>query len=477
MENQEIKINETHMCVLKRNNNRLYVDYKKLVFEFSAELEKLEQLYRNPNRTSYELENYIANSPLKLLLADFNFCSQLSRPFQGLYHYRVKSYSEYKELLDRFNAKKKLDNDGLNIEVEIKKFQQSNKDIIMDKIRERVLAYLLNKEYIQLNKNEDVLAYSHRKTGWSFPNFELGKDFNVRFKTNYGYGKSSYFFTNITYKEIDILPYSDWITYRFAKKSEIIGYTRRHQLKNEAWRATMEFTSELYNDSIEHPKDFVEKWIINECVEMVEGLESLLNRDKNHEVIHSFFHPGMKSILNGIDLLYFKGEKISGALDFLNKIKTLAPYSSEIPNIIDRIFSCNLSIYWDLQEEAESLTKEIVKLNTEISEIEPKWSPLKKELDKFHNIKANLVTKFLKDNPGVEMTADISNNISDTFEGDNPRYKIALTEFGPIDEKYRSLKSKKRTANDWRIKFEDFVTAIEKGFSSNNRNINLRRSA
>ena len=71
------------------------------------------------------------------------------------------------------------------------------------------------------------------------------------------------------------------------------------KLENIYWRNTMDFTSEMFNDSQNYPGDFVNKWIINECLEMISGLELLLNRDQEYELVESYFHPSQKIKIEG----------------------------------------------------------------------------------------------------------------------------------------------------------------------------------
>lgn len=296
----EVIINKTHICVLRKNGVELIVDKIPLEFEYSLELKELEILAANPNRTSYELEEFVSNSPLHVLLRNFNYCENLRGSYQGLGRYDLESYDSYLEehqkqkstLLISFpNESNELIQQRLNEKIALKR------NLVLENITNRVVPYLLDK-YNKLNEqNQEIVAFSHRRHGFSFPEFQLNDDFKVVFKTNFGYGQSSYFYTNITYKGIELLPFSDWIRYRFADKADIIRYTRRYPLDNNSWLMTMNFTAELFNDSVNNPNQFIEKWIISECFEMVSGLELLLNRDKNHEIIQSYFFPNYRTTL------------------------------------------------------------------------------------------------------------------------------------------------------------------------------------
>ena len=77
MKTEEIKINETHICILKGSGTQIYVELYPLVFEFEKEFSQLETIASNQNRKSYELFDYVINGPLKCLMKRFDFCEDL----------------------------------------------------------------------------------------------------------------------------------------------------------------------------------------------------------------------------------------------------------------------------------------------------------------------------------------------------------------------------------------------------------------
>lgn len=472
MNESEIKINETHICVLKTNGQELFVDFYPLNFEFNIELSELERMAENSNRTSFELEEYIENSPLKYLLGYFNYCQDLSRPYQGIGSLKIRDYNTYKKNLDDYRSKLVIQNEKSSpeqIQEMISKYQENQRKEILDSIKVRVIPYLLDKAYKAFENQKEILAFSHRRVGWSFPEFKLSDDFEVIFKSNFGYGTASFFYTNIRYRGIDILPYSDWIRYRYAEKSEIIRYTRRHQLRNSSWRMTMDFTSELFNYSLRNPRDFINKWIVNECVEMVSGLENLLNRNQNYEVLNSFFFPDYKTNLMGIELINFKGERISGALSFLDKIKELIIFSDAIPSLIERIFKCNLAIYHDLLMEIKKLDLKIKELKNQIDDIEPNWNRLKTELDEFNEKKSVIMDQFILSNPEIEITPEVQSDLENIFDNNYPLFKKCKEEFESVDDTIKSLRYTLISKKNWHTKFCSYVEIIETHFKSINR--------
>lgn len=63
---------------------------------------------------------------------------------------------------------------------------------------------------------------------------------------------------------------------------------------------------------------------------MVKGLERMLNENKSYQVLNSYFFRSKPIYLMGRKLVRFKGEKISGALMFLEKLKDLHSIYSDI---------------------------------------------------------------------------------------------------------------------------------------------------
>lgn len=328
MDFDKIRVNETHVCVLRRKDDKdeLFVDFVELKLRNNSQLLELKDMSENENRSVFELIDYVENSELKELTKSFNFCKSLGSPFQSCSFVRKIGYDEYHKLLEEYDLKIKIAENQEDKEKANKNkqdFKRIKRKSFYNQIINNVIPYLLECKYSELEKDKSVLAFSHRRIGWSKPEFHLSDDLSVIYKTNFGYGASSYFYTNIKYKGIDILPYSDWVIYQKVQKEEIIRYTRRHLLNNNEWIKTMTFTAEMYNSSVQEPSRFVENWIINEVDEMVKGLERMLNENKSYQVLNSYFFRSKPIYLMGRKLVRFKGEKISGALMFLEKLKDL----------------------------------------------------------------------------------------------------------------------------------------------------------
>jgi hypothetical protein len=209
-----------------------------------------------------------------------------------------------------------------------------------------------------------MLVYSHRISGWSNPEYQITKNLKQQVKTNFGYGSVSYFYSLLTFKNIQITPLSEWIEYQKSNFSEVIRYTEsfssktskydlqnrfthyKTQIENSYWHYAIEFTKKAANLSILNEKEFVEKYIIQECEKMVNGLEMFYNEsefyfiDENQIKIEKEIIIRKRIDFKGYELIDFRTEKIIGALDFILKINE---YNSIIPtdSYIQRILILN----------------------------------------------------------------------------------------------------------------------------------------
>ena len=425
------KVNETHICVLRRveNEDRVKVDYVELIFKYQEQLDELERMANNDNRTIVELYDYMKNSPLRVLEQDFNFCPFLDGTYQWITRVPKILYTDYQSKLAEFD-KDRNDEGRIQYEKTIKKKYIEN-------LKSHVLPYMMKEAYDMLAKDPTVVAYSHRKVGWSFPSFNLNHDLRVVYKTNFGFGMSSFFYTQIFYKGIGILPYSDWVHYRYANSSDIIRFTRKHLLENKEWEKAINITADIYNYAVSKPDDFVKHFILNEVEEMVAGLESILNSTVRYKVLYSYFDPKRALFLEGDDLVRFKGEKISGALLFLDQLMTLVPICGDVSSYIHRIMNCNLSVVHELSSVIKAKNVTLQKLVKEIEVLQPQWDKLKEKDDEYGELKDKIQETIkseadFKDKGIWEIIQERDNRFSKTY----PEYKDFKKEYDRMKNRY-----------------------------------------
>ena len=74
-----VKVNETHMCVLRKEKDvdRVKVDFVELKFKNQDQLDELKRMVDNDNRSVLDMQDYVKGSALRRLSLDFDFCSCL----------------------------------------------------------------------------------------------------------------------------------------------------------------------------------------------------------------------------------------------------------------------------------------------------------------------------------------------------------------------------------------------------------------
>lgn len=168
----------------------------------------------------------------------------------------------------------------------------------------------------------------------------------------------------MTFKNIQITPFSEWIDYRYSNFSEVIRYTRsfrsriavlddrgrlryyKTKIENSYWNNAIEFTKNAANLSLTNEKEFIEKYIIEECEFLVNGLENFYSEtefdfvDENQVNVENDKIIRHKVDIKGYELIDFRTEKIIGALDFITKI---IEYSQIVPTnkYIERLILIN----------------------------------------------------------------------------------------------------------------------------------------
>ena len=103
-------------------------------------------------------------------------------------------------------------------------------------------AVLLEELYSQFESSKDVVAYSHRKLGWTTFEMELDAeaDLGMVLKSNFGFGRSSYFMSLLRYKGINAINAPFLIFYSGVRKAEFAGYTYSYRISEESFQPCFE---------------------------------------------------------------------------------------------------------------------------------------------------------------------------------------------------------------------------------------------
>lgn len=424
LEDATLEINKSVICVLTLDptTQLVRVEYEPIERDLDGAFKELGKLFDNPEINAKSIVCHIRDHPtLKVLFSAFDYCRDLDRPFQGisgsLEQIEKRYHSDFPESEYKSESLKR------------------EKEVLLSDCKERLLAYYLERSYekceIQIQSNS-ILAYSHRKVGWSTPTYQLNKNFSIELKTNFGYGGVSYFYTKLKYKGLDIIPFSEWVFYANAQLYEIIRYSAQHGLVNESWKEALAYVCDACNLSQTNEAAFVRKYIVDQCEALVHGLENFLREDKvtlrDWRRIYTDHHFADYQTTDvekeGHSMVELRGEKLSGALAFIQNITQFGGVVN-IVDYVNRIENCNRLVQ-------PMLTKEIVLIEQELSPLQAcldVLKPIMLELDKKHaeyeilrtQFRVNFFEKEKEKNRNSE-PHDLKEQFEKYFRASNPDY-------------------------------------------------------
>ena len=451
---ENVMVNVTHMCVLRKveNEDRVKVDFVELKFKHQDQLDELKRMADNDNRSVLDMQDYVKGSSLRRLSLDFDFCSCLSDSYQWISCIQPVSFADYQKVMDEYEER----GDKAGKEA----YARDQRQRYYQRIKSRILPAMLEDLTTDLYKEPSVLAYSHRRVGWASPAFNLNDDIKVVYLTNFGYGSASYFFLQIYYKGIGILPYSQWVHYRKACASDIIRYTRRYHLNNQEWMKTMAFTADVYNSAVSDPGSFVEKNILNEVEEMVSGLEQIRLASKYY-IQESFFNES-NVLISGDDMVRFKGEKISGALNFLDQLQTLAPITDKVGLYIKRIMDCNNSVIPELKSAIDNKTKYLAPILANIEKEQPIWDKLSSKNDEYEKMRSDMYDAIAEEDDFSDKAWDVKiEERNKRFAKEHPEYEAFKAEYDAEYNVYNDLCGKRDKAQSFIDEILSYLDKIE----------------
>lgn len=302
---------------------------------------------------------------------------------------------------------------------------------------------------------------------------KINHDLSVTVRTNFCYGTSTYFNVVMKYKDIELIPYSVWVRYRFASYSHLLGCTRSYLRYRECWKYCFDFIQEFINSAIEDPEKFVHNEISREIKQLMEGLEAIFTKTEDYigqinvkkrgdderyigiigvrnlnerELEEYYIAPQEKSMI-------FRMEKISGAIKFLKSLRKIEEIYSEINDASKRIVEMNKEILPEIKASIPPVNEEIIDLKGKLKPLEFKFEKCEKSIVKFED----QLSKRLKDLWETEEIEKAKNR----FERLNPKY----LELKQLREKLKSevqdLQSKLYKRKEVLKKLNGFKSLIE----------------
>jgi hypothetical protein len=505
-----IAINESHLSVLSHVpfSNKIQIQFVIIQQSIEYDYKKLDAFINSAGHSLNDIYDFIVkNANLKKLLNKFDYCINLDEAWQ----------EPLPDLNDDFHQ---IYPDYIN---EDKKLEQKKKFIKELQIR---LEALYLDEAVQIAEKKrrynEYIAYSHRKIGWSTPVYKVSNNFTIEIKTNFGYGRSSYFLTKLKYKNLNIVPYSDWVEYRYADKFELLKYSQRHDLDNSSWIGSMEYVSSACNLALTNEKAFIKSYIIDECDKMVTVLFIILNSNSFrfynqrgkipyylpkkyfheetfytfeelyvdftldiHELICQIFNKSSSTNLHyinkiytdssryGYNLIEFRGEKISGALEFIEEMLTLREVCN-VDSFIQKILLYNKTLQPILKKEITLIENKLEDKKSRLEVMKVIYCELhlyrKLYLSRKEQLREMLIQEygeaynaqndfdFIKDYPGLK-------SIYDIFITRFPEYESCMNQMENFFKCYVGLSDQVKSLISVKDNINRYIERIETFFS------------
>lgn len=373
-------INVDHINVIKENDGR--VCFESLLIPRDVELlSELEAMVDNPNRTVLDMQHRMALAFNVNNRRSYNYIypySYSSSYVDGVSYPEVMTYDQYQELIVKIEAD--LRERNYSPEVYSEKLSETIRDKkrrFLTEARRYVDAFSYHKQVASFLSDPSVKMYSTETIGWSSFSFDISDDVKINVRSNFGYGWSSYFFVNLTYKGIDIHPYSYWVKYYNASKESLMRYTRNYETDRKSWDSALKFVEDVANKSNDNNVTFVNEFILNEVEELMRGLRNIMKMPlnylqkcyeaRNHKLESNIIGIWHDSDDFGAGYNVYKSElamavmaeKITGSIDFLSNLKEFAVILPQLNDSIEEIKKMSKDIMPELVRSIADIQKEI----------------------------------------------------------------------------------------------------------------------
>lgn len=227
----------------------------------------------------------------------------------------------------------------------------------------------------QFEKDNLVWISSHRIKGFNSETLQSltsKNDFEVRIRTNFGFGKKSFFKIKVYYKDNEIISFDEFVNDAQLVDNYLIEYSPKY----DNWKYVLNYIKEISNMYVLRKNDFF-IFIIQHINDCIKHFEKIIEQDiiKQNYYIKDFFYQRCDSR----NILFYKITKLNY---LINHIKSLSE-EIEFINIdieITKIQNLVKKMIQKMGNEAEIINKEILKI-TEEEILSLEISFLKKDLE------------------------------------------------------------------------------------------------
>lgn len=269
-----------------------------------------------------------------------------------------------------------------------------NEDLSKKNLAKRIIRWINASNYLMkhksLRENSDIKVLSTERIGFSEFNYVVNDDIKVRVYTNFCFGRSAYLFVNITYKGVNILPYTAIIKFRYANMVSFINHSANFAAVRGSWKKVFDYLVELSNCAKEDSDKFYQKYIVDEVVGMVEGLEKIVADPKSslasvaQEFKNKSFFDNTRCIhvwnmtnndyndyciYKDESVMAYLAEKVSNAMALIANLKTLEPFFNDVSKYIERIKVIANNIIPQIEDFIPTVLKDEQRLTNEYEKL------------------------------------------------------------------------------------------------------------
>lgn len=217
--------------------------------------------------------------------------------------------------------------------------------------------------------------------------------------------------------------------------------------------------------SLASEEAFINRYILEECEKMVEGLENILQNDK----FVFFSRSNMKHYevdKHGHVLMEFRGEKISGSLDFIKKIVQYEKIV-KIKSAVERIEMCNKTIQPLLEAEIPLIEEDLNIFLEEMNILKPKYDKMRlKNIDYIK--KKNRLQNQMIINGHIDRNNIDQEEVNRTFNETFPEFIKFHDIFSELRSSYKILSQKINNLNSLLENIAKYNLKIQSYFINKN---------
>ena len=379
-----------NLWVLKKKANG-YACEQREVKQSRELIADLTAMNNNPNRTVLDLQNRFTAHFGPRPTVGYSCCLPFHYASSFIYGAclpKMKNINEYN--------KEKSELKGQGIESWNKRLKDS---FYADAIR-YIQAADLHSATKNAKEDDSVKMCSHENIGWTSMKHVISDDLVITINTNFGFGYSSYFLLNVTYKGIDLLPYSHLVNYYYAGVAEIKNHTRSYCSDRENWGLAMDFAADVSTKTEDGDLSFARNWLKHEIDEMISRLYAInenpswamkdidkRSKNANRLVAVRMTTERDKNLLklypNEMPIA-FKAFKLTSALELIDKLQVAGEIYEPALVAIDKIKEINRLFAPELSEWISKIARTIEQLEAETIPYKKQLEPIKEKIE-IHN--------------------------------------------------------------------------------------------